>query len=184
MNFENFDIDIHQLPNYEDAVFHKISKKYLIVVLLNLIIFSSIFIIALYIFNVFQPKFFGDLYPYFFGFLLGFLLLNIIINTLSFFTRNYALRSHDVIYKSGLIKNTTVIIPFNRIQHVDLEEGWLSRILDLKSIVVYTAGQRGGDISINGLEGDLSNKIKELILQKIKPDSENQPIIETLDEIQ
>lgn len=184
MDFENFEVDISSLPDYERVTYHSISKKYLVIVLFNLVVFSAALLIALYVFNTIQPKFFGGYYLYFFGSLSTFLILNIVLSTLSFFTKKYAVRSHDVIYRSGLIKNSTVIIPFNRIQHVDLEEGWLSRLFNLKSIVVYTAGQRGGDISINGLEGDLSHKIKELILNKIKTDPDVIDSVETTDVFQ
>ncbi len=55
---------------------------------------------------------------------------------------------------------------------MNLEEGWLSRVLEIKSISIYTAGQDNGDLKINGLEKDLSEKINQLILNKIKIEKE------------
>ena len=94
------------------------------------------------------------------------------ISYFGFFKRKFATRTHDIIYQRGLIKSTTIIIPYNRIQHVNLEEGWLSRVLEIKSISIFTAGQENGDVTIHGLDKELSEKINQYILNKIKSESE------------
>ena len=61
------------------------------------------------------------------------------------------LLEHDAIYKSGLISETTTIIPFNRVQHVALHQGFISRKLGLASIELFTAGGSSSDLEIPGL---------------------------------
>lgn len=82
--------------------------------------------------------------------------------------RKYAVREKDIVYQYGLIRSSLMIVPFNRIQHIKIEQGWLSKILQLKSITVFTAGIDGGDISINGLPEDIAESINHLIMKNIR----------------
>ena len=73
----------------------------------------------------------------------------------------YALRLHrtwryevqaDALYlERGVLKRTETAVPFVRVQHVDTERGPIERLLGLSSVVVYTAGSRGADVSVPGL---------------------------------
>ncbi|MFC6268588.1 PH domain-containing protein [Frigoriflavimonas asaccharolytica] len=168
MNFENLEIKVEDLPDFEKVEFKSISKKYLYVIFFNWTIIAIVVFTGSLIVNFFQRQLFGSYFKYILGFLVFFLILNFILSYFGFFKKKYAIRNQDVIFQSGLIKTTTIIIPFNRIQHVSLEEGWLSRVLDLKAISIFTAGQSGGDIKIPGLDNEVSLKINQLILNKIE----------------
>lgn len=93
-----------------------------------------------------------------------FIYLNVLIG---FKFRKYAVREKDIIYQYGWLKRSIIIIPFNRIQHIKVEQGWFSKILNLKSISVFTAGVSGGDITINGLPEDTAEGINHLIRGRI-----------------
>lgn len=178
MDFKNVDISLEDLPNFEEVNFQPISKKYGWIVAFNWFVFSLLILTGLLILNIMNRDFFGIYFKYILSAAVLFLILNYIVSYFAFFKRKFALRTHDIIYQHGLIKSSTIIIPFNRIQHVDLEEGWLSRVFDIKSIAIFTAGQNSGDIKIPGLEKDISEKINQLILNKIKLETEeSEPII-------
>ena len=172
MEFKNVDYSVEDLPKFEEVNLQPISKKYGWIVVFNWMIFSVLFLTAFLLLNLIEPRFFGIYFKYIFLGAVLFLITNYIISYFGFFTKKYAIRTHDIIYQHGLIKSNTIIIPFNRIQHVNLEEGWLSRVLEIKSISIFTAGQDSGDLKINGLEKDLSEKINQLILNKIKVEKE------------
>jgi membrane protein YdbS with pleckstrin-like domain len=93
----------------------------------------------------------------------------IIFTKLSFNKKGYAFREHDAIYKSGLISETTTIIPFNRVQHVALHQGFISRKLGLASVELFTAGGNSSDLEIPGLLLSDAQIIKNLVSQKINP---------------
>ena len=178
MDFKNLEISLEDLPNFEEVNLQPISKKYGWIVAFNWLVFTIIFLSAILVLNIFQPDFFGIYFKYIFSAIILFLIINYIVSYFAFFKRKFALRTHDIIYQHGLIKSSTIIIPFNRIQHVDLEEGWLSRVFEIKSIAIFTAGQNSGDIKIPGLQKDISEKINQLILNKIKLETEeSEPII-------
>lgn len=168
MEFQNAEINFADLPKFEAVELQPISRKYGWIVAFNWFVFSVIFFAAFLIFNIVQPHFFAVYFKYVLIVAVLFLIINYVVSYFGFFKRKFAIRTHDIIYQHGLIKSTTIIIPYNRIQHVNLEEGWLSRILEIRSISIFTAGQDNGDIKIHGLDKKLSEKINQHLLNKIK----------------
>lgn len=79
-----------------------------------------------------------------------------------------------MVYQQGWLKRTLTIVPFNRVQHIKVQQGWFSKLLHVKSVSVFTAGVSGGDISIHGLPEDIAEGINLLIRQSIsKEKTEN-----------
>ncbi|NJM80580.1 MAG: PH domain-containing protein [Flavobacterium sp.] len=113
--------------------------------------------------------------------LLGFSLpvlyvVTILLYHLGFKKRGYAFRKHDVIYKSGLVRESTIIIPNNRVQHVALHQGFLSRQFGLASIELFTAGGNHSDLEISGLLLADAQKIKNMISIKINDNLEKEEL--------
>jgi hypothetical protein len=82
--------------------------------------------------------------------------------------KGYAFRTHDVLFRSGIIATNTTIIPYNRVQHVALHEGFYSRFFGLAEIQVFTAGGSSSDIHIPGIEKERAENIKQLLMGKIQ----------------
>lgn len=159
-DFTNETLDIDALPKYEKVPLNEISRKYWKVVLLNITIFLFILAagIAIALFFV------EELRPYRYvlaGIYLLFAILLILLYRVSIKRIGYAIREKDLIYKSGIISISTSIIPFTRIQHITLNEGVFSRMFQLGSLHVFTAGGISGSITIPGLDIHLAKTIKE-----------------------
>lgn len=81
----------------------------------------------------------------------------------------YQVRADSLYLERGVVTHVRTIAPFVRIQHVDTQRGPLERWLGLSSLVVYTAGSRGADVSIPGLTPaearDLQSRLKELAIE-------------------
>lgn len=76
----------------------------------------------------------------------------------------------DALYlERGVVTHVRTLAPYVRIQHVDTSRGPLERALGLSTLVVYTAGSRGADVSIPGLTPeearDLQQRVKELAIE-------------------
>ena len=78
----------------------------------------------------------------------------------------YALREHDLAFRRGVIFRKQVILPFNRIQHVEVSSGPLQRRFGLASLKCFTAGGAAVDLQIVGLRKNDAEKLRELILSK------------------
>jgi membrane protein YdbS with pleckstrin-like domain len=175
--FTNNPIDINQLPKFEEVKLKGLHPKYVNVLFFN---FAFIFILAIAGFSaLFYFKQDAFSYPIWVAIFVGILVLLaglIFFNNLGFNKKGYAFREHDAIYKSGLISETTTIIPFNRVQHVALHQGFISRKLGLASIELFTAGGSSSDLEIPGLLLADAQIIKNLVSQKINPPKKEEVI--------
>jgi len=81
----------------------------------------------------------------------------------------YQVREDSLYLERGVLVNRRTHVPYVRIQHLDTSRGPLERWLGLSTLVVYTAGSRGADISIPGLEPvearDLQQRVKRLAIE-------------------
>lgn len=80
--------------------------------------------------------------------------------------KGIALRDHDMAFRSGLIFRKIVLLPFNRVQHVEISSGPLQRKFGLASLKFYTAGGAGIDLKIDGLLEAEANRLREFIMDK------------------
>lgn len=168
MEFDNNTIDISTLPKFEETTLNPLQKNYFKVMLIQFgIIFGILFIgiIALYFISV--EELIKDKIIYFVIGWLVLLVLSFLYLKISFAKKGFALREHDVIFKSGVISETTIIVTNNRVQHVALHQGMLSRYFGLASIELFTAGGSSSDLKINGLLLEDAKKIKENVSLKI-----------------
>lgn len=175
--FTNNPIDITQLPKFEEVQLKGLHPKYITVLLFN---FSLLLILViggfstLFYFN--QDAFSNTIWITILVGIVLFLVGLVVFTKFSFQKKGYAFREHDAIYKSGLISETTTIIPFNRVQHVALHQGFISRKLGLASVELFTAGGSSSDLEIPGLLLADAQLIKNLVSQKINPPKQDEPI--------
>lgn len=81
----------------------------------------------------------------------------------------YQIRADSIYLERGVVTHRRSLVPYVRIQHVDTSRGPFERALGLSTLVVYTAGSRGADVSIPGLKpeeaSDLQQRVKELAIE-------------------
>jgi len=81
----------------------------------------------------------------------------------------YEIRADALYLQRGVVTHTRTVVPYVRIQHVDTSRGPFERALGLSTLVVYTAGSRGADVSVPGLTpaeaSDLQTRVKELAIE-------------------
>jgi membrane protein YdbS with pleckstrin-like domain len=173
--FTNETTEIIDLPRFEEAKLNQLQAKYFTVVAIVLSIVNFVILLVFFITSYFQTELFSNRILLVIGIALSILIgLTYLLAKLSFNKKGYAFRTHDAIYKSGLISETTTIIPFNRVQHVALHQGFFSRKFGLASVELFTAGGNSSDIKIPGLLLEDAQKIKNLVSKKINPDATNE----------
>lgn len=164
-NFSNDQVPSLNLPKMEEVQFEPLQPSHMYV---NLIVVGIIFLFVLagvtvLAFMVEEVK------PYFVAGLLailvvfGFLAL---VEIKAFKFRGYALRTHDILYRDGWLWKSWMVIPFNRIQHLEINQGPIDRIFDLASLQLFTAGGSSSDIEIDGLTPEQAADIKSFIMSK------------------
>ena len=165
-NYTNEPIDTAVLPRFEEVILNRLQPEYVKIIWLNLIlIFTGVALVASAAFYFIEEirhawPIVIIVYVLAFG-------LSVTLSLISFRNKGYAFRTQDAIYRSGAIGITTTIIPYNRVQHVALHEGFISRKLGLAKIEIFTAGGDKSDIQIPGIEREHAEKIKQLLMGKI-----------------
>jgi len=85
----------------------------------------------------------------------------------------YEIQADALYLERGVITEVETAVPFVRVQHVDTQRGPIARLLGIASVVVYTAGSRGADVTVPGLTPDraetLRNRLRELAVES-EPD--------------
>ena len=172
--FENEKVFLSEIPEFERIETNKLEKEYLKVIYANLFIVFSLSSIALLI-SILSFEMINEGYIFSIGLAFYFLiwLLILIYYLASFKKRSYSFREHDVVYKYGVIYQTAVLIPFNRIQHIALHQGIFSRMYGLASLQFYTAGGSTTDINIKGLKLETAQKFKNFVSEKIEKIDKN-----------
>lgn len=68
----------------------------------------------------------------------------------------------DALYlERGVLTRVRTVVPYVRIQHVDTQRGPIERIVGIGSVVVFTAGSRGADVSIPGLDPERATELQQ-----------------------
>ena len=164
MAFVNLQIDMTELPDADDLVMEPMATAYeQEVKTQQLIIWLPLLAIS------FVPYLLGR-----FMFLLLIppvvLLLAAVISRLMIKksqVKGVALRDFDIAYQSGLFWRKTVIVAFNRVQHVEVSSGPLQRKFGLASIKFFTAGGSSVDLSVDGLTAGRAEQMRAFIATKI-----------------
>lgn len=73
----------------------------------------------------------------------------------------FGLQDDALFLVRGVLTRTDTSVPYVRVQHVDTTRGPVERTAGLASVVVYTAGSRGADITIPGLEPERATELRE-----------------------
>jgi membrane protein YdbS with pleckstrin-like domain len=166
-NFTNETIDTALLPKYEEVEFSVLHPNYWKVTVISLSIFFLIIGIVvgfILFFNEELSSYISELSILY----VVLLLMALFFSRLSFKKKGFAFRNHDVLFRHGIIATNTLVIPYNRVQHVALHEGLVSRFFGLAKIEIFTAGGSSSDIEIPGIEKEQAENIKQLLMGKIQ----------------
>ena len=169
----NPQIDVSTLPKVEDLVFQPLEKEYLTVSLLARVI--STIVIGLILAAVLFLEFFNVpslLVKIICALYVLYVVWSILSTIKGFKHKSYALRSKDIVYKSGWLWRSTTTAPFNRVQHVMIDQGLIERQYNLAKLKVFTAGGSSSDLTIPGLSPHTADTLKSFIVQKTTADEE------------
>ncbi len=97
--------------------------------------------------------------------------LGVVFAVLRYRVWGYEIRDDSLYLVRGVLTRRVSSVPFVRVQHVDTRRGPLERTVGLASVVVYTAGSRGADITVPGLTPDRATQLRER-LRELATESE------------
>ena len=86
--------------------------------------------------------------------------------------KGFALRRYDLTYRKGWLYKKEVTVPYRRIQHVDVKQGFIERQYGLAKLNLYTAGGNSSDLTVPGLRIDDAQQFKSYIIGVMRNDEE------------
>lgn len=169
--FTNEQVDLSTLPSADMLHFTPLEKNYKRLQYIISVIVTAVVLIGLIIlFWLGDPPTWIAVLICGFWIFIGLLILVFI--TEGFAHKGYAVRTRDLVYKTGWLYKKQVTVPFNRIQHVDIKQGIFERKYNLSKLNLYTAGGASSDLSIPGLKLEDAKRYKSFILGVMETDEE------------
>ncbi len=77
----------------------------------------------------------------------------------------YAIREKDLLIQRGIMFRSTTVVPFGRMQFVDVSSGPVSRLFGLATVELHTASA-SSDATIPGLPAQDADHLRELLAQR------------------
>lgn len=88
----------------------------------------------------------------------------------------YVVRADSLFLSRGVFTRVRTVVPYVRVQHIDTTRSPLERVLGLSTLVVYTAGSRGADVTVPGLTPDRASTLQER-LEQLTTESEEEDAV-------
>ena len=82
--------------------------------------------------------------------------------------KGYAMGADRLRVVRGLLFRSDSVVPFGRVQHIDLDQGPLERIYDLATLTVHTAGTHNASVRLPGLLNADAVAMREAIRAHIR----------------
>ncbi len=166
-SFENPQILAEYLPDFTQIHFEKLSPKYMIILGLRNVLFFGLFIAAWSVFHFVSEDLPSRIYI---GVTIAWIalgLLRLILIFLTFPKRGYAIRSHDILFRTGIWVEETTIVPIHKLQHIVYQQGFVEKLFDLARLEGFTAGGGSSDISLYGISKNEILKIQNYLQEKM-----------------
>lgn len=82
----------------------------------------------------------------------------------------YRTEEDELHLRHGVWMRVATVVPFGRVQHIDVVQGPLQRMFGLGSLVLHTAGTRSAAVFLPGLAGAEAERMRDHIRSKIRED--------------
>ncbi|PKP92487.1 MAG: hypothetical protein CVT75_07640 [Alphaproteobacteria bacterium HGW-Alphaproteobacteria-14] len=85
--------------------------------------------------------------------------------------RGYQISADRLRVVRGLLWRSDTVVPFSRVQHIDVHQGPLERFFGIATLTLHTAGNHNANVALPGLEEALAKEMREEIRAHIRRES-------------
>ena len=86
-------------------------------------------------------------------------------------TRGYSMALDRLRVVRGVLFHFDTVVPFSRVQHIDLQQGPLERLFGIARLILYTAGTHNASVVLPGLAHDDAIAMRESIRRHVRQES-------------
>jgi len=99
------------------------------------------------------------------------LLLLIFVPQRRYNARGYHMSADRLRVVRGVLWHSDTVVPFGRVQHIDVHQAPVERFFGLATLTLHTAGNHNASVNLPGLGSDLAREMREDIRAHIKRES-------------
>jgi membrane protein YdbS with pleckstrin-like domain len=85
--------------------------------------------------------------------------------------RGYQISADRLRVVRGLMFRYDTVVPFGRVQHIDVHQGPLDRFFSIATLTLHTAGNHNASVSLPGLGEEVAREMREDIRAHIRRES-------------
>lgn len=85
--------------------------------------------------------------------------------------RGYNMSADRIRVVRGVWWHSDTVVPFGRVQHIDVDQGPVERAFNIATLTLHTAGNHNASVHLPGLEQELAKDLREEIRAHIKRES-------------
>jgi hypothetical protein len=82
--------------------------------------------------------------------------------------RGYQISADRLRVVRGLLFRSDTVVPFGRVQHIDVHQGPIERFFGIATLTLHTAGNHNASVSLPGLGEALAREMRETIRGHIR----------------
>lgn len=82
--------------------------------------------------------------------------------------RGYQISADRLRVVRGLLSRSDTVVPFGRVQHIDVQQGPLERFFGIATLTLHTAGNHNASVALPGLGEPLAREMREEIRAHIR----------------
>jgi uncharacterized protein len=99
------------------------------------------------------------------------LMLLIFVPMRRYNARGYQMSADRLRVVRGILWHYDSVVPFGRVQHIDLHQGPIERFFGIARLTLHTAGTHNASVTLPGLGADLAREMREEIRSHIRRES-------------
>jgi membrane protein YdbS with pleckstrin-like domain len=99
------------------------------------------------------------------------LILLIFVPQRRYNARGYDMSADRLRVVRGVLWHSDTVVPFGRVQHIDVHQNPVERFFGLATLTLHTAGNHNASVNLPGLGDDLARQMREDIRAHIKRES-------------
>lgn len=99
------------------------------------------------------------------------LILLIFVPQRRYNARGYHMSADRLRVVRGVLWHSDTVVPFGRVQHIDVHQSPVERFFGLATLTLHTAGNHNASVNLPGLGADLARHMREDIRVHIKRES-------------
>lgn len=82
----------------------------------------------------------------------------------------YRMEADELHIQRGVWTRFRTIVPFGRVQHIDVAQGPIERRFGLGTLILHTAGTRSSAVALPGLAFEEAGRMRDAIRERIRQD--------------